>query len=73
MHMRYKYLTIFILDLVFQLVMEQRFWFSKYLKDQINPFSGIISNTTIDPSILMDNIMYFDYSSSCYLCMKSQQ
>lgn len=34
------------------------------LEDQINPFSGAISNTTIDPSILMDNIMYFDYSSS---------
>ena len=34
------------------------------LEDQINPFSGAISNTTIDPSILMDNIMYFDFSSS---------
>ena len=34
------------------------------LEDQINPFSGAISPTSIDPSILMDNIMYFDYSSS---------
>ena len=25
-------------------------------------FSGLISETTIDPAILHDNIMYFDYS-----------
>jgi len=34
------------------------------LEDQINVFSGLISETTIDPAILQDNIMYFDYSSS---------
>ena len=34
------------------------------LEDQINPFSGSISTTTIDPTILQDDVMYFDYSSS---------
>ena len=34
------------------------------LEDQINIFSGIISTTSIDPSILEDNVRFFDYSAS---------
>ncbi len=34
------------------------------LEDQIIPFNGVISDLTIDPANLQDNIMYFDFSSS---------
>ena len=34
------------------------------LEDQINPFSGTISPISIDPTLLQDNIMYFDISTS---------
>ena len=34
------------------------------LEDQINIFSGFISTTSIDPSILEDNVRFFDYSAS---------
>ena len=41
------------------------------LEDQINAFSGIISTTSIDPSILEDNVRFFDYSASI-LVMKER-
>ena len=34
------------------------------LEDQINPFNGVINPISADPSVLNDNIMYFDFSSS---------
>tara|TARA_B100001996_G_scaffold378312_1_gene362292 strand:- start:4549 stop:5523 length:975 start_codon:yes stop_codon:yes gene_type:complete len=78
-HTRYN-LTQFNLNYAYEVQITDRFYFMPsisigmggkdfgfqniLLEDQINPFSGLISNTTIDPSIVQDNITYFDFSSS---------